>query len=408
MILKNKIIDYALFMVLFASFVFAAGGGGGGSTGGGSSSSDYAYKDLRCDDTGKISFTRSPVLDIVTITAPDGSSLTIPGSWEGYKFISEEGVLVNNGTYTIPDEKYGNQTVECPGLIFSCKLVELTLQECSSTAAGISVKFILKNASVDDLKYQFTWGGGTIPLTYSPTTRSTALSDLTVNSAGANRYNAIFPNGPRVTKVQVSLPQCTGQYYVYTSMNCGEQAPAEPSGTNVKCNGYIDIRDRVICRLNLPEAQADEYENFYPEECRTRSDTEECLQAYKAVQECWDFPNGDARINCVKRVLKLGDILTEKANCNALDTGKRENCNSELKEKVYNLIKFRFYNLEEEAEKLMEQGKLTADEVTDFVVKMEESKVAFNEAKSKQERKDIIIQAREYWIELMRKQKVPA
>ena len=176
----------------------------------------------------------------------------------------------------------------------------------------------------------------------------------------------------------------------------------------MKCGGYLDIADRVKCRLRLREVQAAEYENFFPEECKVRNDQEACLQVYQAVQECWDFPNGPSRIACVKRQLKLGEIPTERANCNALDAGKRENCNIELREKAHGLIKFRLYNLEEEAEELMEDGKLGEEEVTAFVVKMEESKLAFNKATTKEERRAVILGARKAWIELMKKVKAEA
>ena len=76
-----------------------------------------------------------------------------------------------------------------------------------------------------------------------------------------------------------------------------------------------------------------------------------------------------------------------------------------LRKDVYTLIKLRLYNLEESAEELMEDGKLTKEDVADFVVKMEQSKLAFNQAQNKQERKQVIMQARTYWMELMKKVK---
>ena len=80
-------------------------------------------------------------------------------------------------------------------------------------------------------------------------------------------------------------------------------------------------------------------------------------------------------------------------------------CLLQVKQKAYSLIKLHLYNLEDEAEEWEEEGKLTLQEVADFVVKMEESKLAFNQAQSKLERKLVILKARQHWLDLVKKVK---
>jgi len=63
-------------------------------------------------------------------------------------------------------------------------------------------------------------------------------------------------------------------------------------------------------------------------------------------------------------------------------------------------VKFRLYNLEEEAEELLEKGYLSFEDVRDFVVKMELKKSAFNAAQTKKERVKVLLDAREDWKEL--------
>ncbi len=425
---------FFLSILVFTSFLFiflvgplfvasVGGGGGGGGSGGGSSSSGGGtggggsslpfFSNLKCDESGTISFSRKPVFENVTVEYVDGGyNLTnIPGVWDGTQFTSDEAVIRKPGKYLIRDPVNNDRTVECPGLVFSCKLMQLNIQECIAAEKKVTVRFTLENASIDDMKYQFQTKEGK-KLSYQKGSYSSELKGLTVIQEDAderNRFVLTADNVPAVSSLQITHPKCVGKYYTYSTISCTEKGKnGEITGKELKCGGYLDIEDRVKCRLSLREEEKNEYENFFPEECKARTDPgeqESCLKVYQAVQECWDFPNGPSRISCVKKQLILGDIFTEKANCNALDAGKRENCNKELREKAYALIKFRLYNLEEEAEKLMEAGKLTEEEVAAFVVQMEKSKLSFNAAKAKEERRQIILQARKYWIELVRKVK---
>lgn len=245
-------------------------------------------------------------------------------------------------------------------------------------------------------------------------------------------YSLEVEPAPDVKSLQIMHPDCVGEYYVYSKIGCmkkgnknettsdknvqdkskAEENPEKKSevlkeepGKKLKCGGYLDINDRVKCRVSLREEQSGEWENFFPEECKAwkPENQPKCLEFYTSVRECWKFENGNARINCVKRQVKLADLLTEKANCKALEIDKKEQCNKDLKDKVNAVVKFRLYNLEEEAERFMEQGKIAKDDLVDFVVKMEFSKLEYNIAKDKQEKKNIILKARKAWIELVKK-----
>ena len=72
-------------------------------------------------------------------------------------------------------------------------------------------------------------------------------------------------------------------------------------------------------------------------------------------------------------------------------------CIREVKNKNYDLIKWRFYDLEERAEDFMTRGLADKEPVVDFIVKTEENKVKFNEADSKEKRKNIILDVRKDW-----------
>jgi len=125
----------------------------------------------------------------------------------------------------------------------------------------------------------------------------------------------------------------------------------EDQEKSLNCGNLPSIKDRVSCRLDLEEEdQEEELELYYlPEECRVLTGSERgiCIARYKSVQTCWKFPLGDERISCVKRSMRLGTIQEEKDACNVLTGQDRSICVRELKNKIYDLIKWRFYNLEE-------------------------------------------------------------
>ncbi len=403
---------FLLGLLLLAPIALAAGGGGGGGGGGGASSSSGGggggsgpyFIALQCNDKGVLSFQQAPPIKPVKVERVEGSyNLTVAGEWDGTSFKSEEAEMMEAGEYIIRDSRNGDKTVECPGLKFSCRLLNLSLTSCILDNNNLTADFSLQGPGtvIEDLEYKFTVLGSPRTLNYNQESRSAEVSGLKVNKVGIFNYTLTLENSPAVHMLQVSHPECVGKYYVYSKMRCTE--PEESSvtvsdGSALKCGGYLDIRDRVRCRLDLREEQADEYENFFPEECRSWEDQQKCIQLYRAVQNCWELPNSIARISCLQGKVGITNVREQKSGC-----GEDQACLQALREDVYTLIKLRLYNLEEEAEEWMEEGKLTSEEVADFVVHMEQSKLAFNQAQTKQERKQVIMQARQYWLELVRR-----
>ena len=158
---NRRNILYLFVLSLTVTIVLAAGGGGGGGGSGGGSSGGgdggiTPYADLTCTDAGVLSFTRGAAWDAVTVQLSDGSLMeNISGEWKDGAFTSEEAIMVKAGTYVVLDPQFGNKSVDCPGLRFSCKLVKLNLDECT-TNGNITAAFTLENATVDDLKFQFS------------------------------------------------------------------------------------------------------------------------------------------------------------------------------------------------------------------------------------------------------------
>lgn len=169
----------------------------------------------------------------------------------------------------------------------------------------------------------------------------------------------------------------------------------------LKCGNLGTLKERISCRLDLEEEdQEEELELYYlPEECRVLSGSERgiCVARYKSVQTCWKFPIGDERVSCAKRSMNLATIQEEKEVCNKLTGENKSVCVRELKNKVYSLVKWHFYDLEERAEDFMARGLVDKAVVADFIEKTEQNKAKFNEAKAIDDRKNIILAVREDW-----------
>lgn len=155
------------------------------------------------------------------------------------------------------------------------------------------------------------------------------------------------------------------------------------------------------CRLSLPEAELERQQaiRYLPEECRSYTDSaarDQCVDLYRKLQACWEFPVGPARIGCVKKIIKLGDVETETASCDRLPKNETADCRTTLRSKVWSLVKFRFYDLEERAEDLLERGA-PLDAVATFVASLEETKQRFNLATTDTERRTIILEVRAAW-----------
>ncbi|MEK6922925.1 MAG: hypothetical protein AABX08_03955 [Nanoarchaeota archaeon] len=167
--------------------------------------------------------------------------------------------------------------------------------------------------------------------------------------------------------------------------------------SSLKCHNLNTLKERVTCRLGLEENDLNRELKiaYLPEECRTitnKGEREECVLIYSRSQRCWALPIGSERTNCVNQILGITDIKIQKESC-ANDNA----CLNSLRKNVYVSIILRLYDLEERAEDLQEQGKITKEQAADIISSIEEKKVEFRKATSKEQRKQIILDAKALW-----------
>jgi|SRR3989344_498639 len=174
------------------------------------------------------------------------------------------------------------------------------------------------------------------------------------------------------------------------------------STSGLLCGDRNTRQERIRCRLHLQkEALEEEYTlKYLPEECKDLSDPnrEECIQRYKGSQRCWGFKEDASRVNCVKNVLKFKGIIEEREICDSLKDSEKRICIGTLKENVFSIIKFRFYNLEERAEDLMKEGKVSENDTVTFIAAVEGKKTEFNTAVPIEQKKEIVKEVETLWI----------
>ncbi len=225
-------------------------------------------------------------------------------------------------------------------------------------------------------------GGGGIATCTSDTWSCSSWSDCSVDNTQTRTCTLTNDCAGIETQKPVEVASCT---YVSNLIS------------SLKCSNLASLNERVACRLDLSENDLKkELEIAYlPEECRNINDNkkkDECILLYGSSQKCWILPIGDAREGCLKNILNIKDIQTQKQDCN-----NNQECLGNLKNNVYALIKFRFYDLEERAEELYEKDIIDKNKAADIIAKLEEEKVKFNEAKNKDERKQIILDTKKLW-----------
>ena len=159
------------------------------------------------------------------------------------------------------------------------------------------------------------------------------------------------------------------------------------------------MQDRIACRLNLaPAGISRELQiQYLPEECRVitnAAEKKDCVDRYRSFAPCWNIPEGEERFACASKMLNLGASVADALR--ACGSGNQTNCFADVREKTYYMIKFRFYDLEQRAEALALRGA-DLQAVAGFETTVELKKQAFDNAKSDDERRQVILDIRAAW-----------
>ena len=202
-------------------------------------------------------------------------------------------------------------------------------------------------------------------------------------------YAASGPSVVQTVKKEPEKPQ----------PKAGKVTPEEAA--KYKCSEIETIGERIRCRLQLKEEN--EYD-YLPEECRAlvNESREKCVANYKKSQQCWKSLKDSERFKCAASAFGLaGTVASQKAQCDNLTGPNRSSCILQLRDTVDAVVKFRIYNLEEKAQRLMEKGLVDAGTAANFVIAMEQQKQNYNDVKTVAEMKAIIKGVQRLWKEFI-------
>lgn len=202
--------------------------------------------------------------------------------------------------------------------------------------------------------------------------------------------------------VAVAAGATLGSVNVALAASVGSGGSTSVAKPALRCGNFATMQARVRCRLQLSpqELEAEYGIQYLPEECRAIANVVSqgvCVKKYQSFQPCWTKPVGDERVVCAQQVLGLTRSTDELVRqCRGNRT-----CQLAVQDKVYDLIKFRFYELEERAEELLQAGAVDVGQAAALVSAIEEQKAAFNLATDNRQRQQIIYAVRRTWQEFV-------
>jgi len=385
-----------IFLVFFISFsVFAAGGGGGGGGGGGVSAPPLCQEDTwtcvnwsECSIEGSQTRTCTLANDCPTTETPK------PSESQSCTPLCTQDIWTCAGWGEC--SLAGEQTRTC-SLTSSCSLVD--------TPKPIEKQTCQPECTAD------TWActgfnscqGGTQARTCTQT------------------FDCSLVNTPKPTESQSCVEACVKDEYTcgswsqcqydgrqYRSCSLTKDCPgvsaARPGESRVcpglSCGHLATLEDRIDCRLGLTQQElTKEFSVLYaPEYCKieeTKEDRNQCIRLYQEVGPCWDLPIGPSRTQCAKNVIGVGNIPQEAELCKSSNSVNA--CMEELKEKVEDLIIFRLYELEVQAEILMTDWGVPKEEIVAIEVFIETKKQEIEETEDIKEWKKIIQETKTRW-----------
>jgi hypothetical protein len=177
-------------------------------------------------------------------------------------------------------------------------------------------------------------------------------------------------------------------------------ATPSPTPGPRSCDAPSDIRERIRCRVRLPETHEARSLPYTPEECRRvgGAPRQQCLANYDATAFCFTHPADSAREACARGALGLRPLAEMLEECRARTLAARDDCLQGLRTRWFWVIKFRIYNLEYKAQELIERG-VSEDLAVDFIALLEQKKIDFTENLDFEPKKRVLREVAQAWAE---------
>ena len=360
---------------------------------------------VTCREDGSISFTREPRYKKFNVErVSDGKIFyDVPGEWiKTYIFESEKLTFTQPGSYVIKDSQFGDNYFTCPGVQFHCSLINYSISSCRSDENRTIIELKTIGTTSDQIRLKFLKIDDKLS-TFESTFKSKDVENLSLILLNnrTNDYLIEIIKGPVIKEIQVTHQSCTGDYYPHAEMRCNYQKPKDYIKMEVTkiCEEKKNMDDFLECILSS-ETKYD-YTEISDSLCNFLSvEPDICRQNKKKTQSCL-FLVDEERINCAKSALDINDIIVDGLQCNNLQNEYQISCFNDLRNRIYELILFRFTVLEFKSINMLNQNYLNLYFVKEFIVKTEKSKKEFKSSENKQERQKIIKEVRKNWQELL-------
>jgi hypothetical protein len=165
------------------------------------------------------------------------------------------------------------------------------------------------------------------------------------------------------------------------------------------CNSPSTAKERVLCNMNVDKAKG----KLADEECRREATAEgkkKCLDRKEKAKLCQNLGE-DKREACLKRVVGLNaakQVRDEIKECTGTEATQ---CTSQLKGKVYEMIKERISNLGEKAKKFADKGIISQEKAADFIAWLEDAKERFANAPDIKGKREVVQEIKNSWGEFV-------
>lgn len=205
---------------ILITFIFCIAGLINTSYGFSTDSTKYA---MTCTDNGAIEINSPDIIepanaykvDIKAKNIAQNSTFNIPGTWTAGKFTSKEAIINETGEHVIiisfqdQDDKV-EMTVDCPGLIFSCKLFSIDISRCYMYDNTFHAIFDAKNLGKHnwDLNTNLTYIASDDKGKSTELDPTSKLEHIKISEIGNEKYKLEWTTERNIELFHIKAPIC--------------------------------------------------------------------------------------------------------------------------------------------------------------------------------------------------------
>ncbi|MFH1432136.1 MAG: hypothetical protein ABIG84_02870 [archaeon] len=278
---------------------------------------DPSKYDMACNDKGGIIIRSPDNIDTsgsyrvnMIATDKDNKTFNVAGTWKGGIFTSEEAQFNEQAEYTITITFASIDTVkkavDCPGLVFSCRIFSTSISRCYNYDGAFYALFEIEN------KGKYDWNLNT-NLTYIASDDKGKSNDIDpqskiekidISDMGNDRYSLKWTTDKNIELFHIKAPICK----TTTSKICTEPEICTEDSDCLEfeyCDGYCK---RLDCTEN-------EYISGHGciAYCRTDKDCDDNLAC--TIDRCRDYACSHEQVTCTAQEKCTTAECKEPAGC---------------------------------------------------------------------------------------------